>query len=200
MLLLSWIQVRLFGFYGKCYFQKAVFVNLSQRVWIIFRLNFKTFFWQYMLSLYLPLQILLSDVFLKESSIWFAILVVGLRIISPRPRHYEQTCLECLERVCSIVSGLLFSFPEKFAQGPTPSCWWDVCGPYFWHLQCFWNCRLWLAVLTVLTSGKDVRYGFEISREYRRLAFVFSPFVKLIWFCETAKLSKSVLSNFKRMT
>ena len=67
---LSWIQVRLFWiiwnkkdasrlfcvYYGICYFQKAVFVNLSC-VWIIFPLNFKTFFWWYMLSLYLPLQI-----------------------------------------------------------------------------------------------------------------------------------------------
>ena len=44
-----------FGFYGKCYFLKAEFVNLSQCVWITFRLNFKTFFWWYMLSLYLPL-------------------------------------------------------------------------------------------------------------------------------------------------
>ena len=67
---LPWIQVRLFWiiwnkedasglflrFYGKYYFQKAVFVNLSRRVCIIFRLNFKTFFWRYMVSLYLPLR------------------------------------------------------------------------------------------------------------------------------------------------
>ena len=45
------------------------------------------------------------------------------RITSPRPRHSEQ--------VGSIVSGLLFSLPEKFAQGPTRSCWRDICGPYF---------------------------------------------------------------------
>ena len=60
-----------------------------------------TFFWQYMLSLYLPLQILLSNVFPKEPSTWFVILVAGFRIILTRPRHSEQ--------VCSIVSGLLFS-------------------------------------------------------------------------------------------
>ena len=112
-----------FGFYGKCYFQKAVFLKLSWRVQIIFRLNFKTLFWRYMLSLYLPLQILLSNVFPKEPSRWFVILVAGLRIISSRLEHSEQ--------VYSVVSGLLFSFPEKFAQGPTQSCWRDACGPYF---------------------------------------------------------------------
>ena len=48
--------------------------------------------------------------------------------------------------------------------------------------------------------GKDGRYGFKISRKHRRLAFVFSLLVRLIWFCDTAKLSKSVLSNFKNYT
>ena len=108
----------------------------------------------------------LSNVFPKELSIWFVIFVAGLKIISPCPRYSEQ--------VCSIVVGLLFSFPEKFAQGPTQSCWWDVCGPYFWHLQCLWNCHLWLAVFTVLRSSKDGRYGFKIPRKHWRLAFVFS--------------------------
>ena len=142
-----------------------MFVNLSQRVWIIFRLNFKTFFWRCILSLYLPLQILLSKVFFKETSIWFAILVVGLRIISTGPRHSEQ--------VCSIVLGMLSSFPETFAEGTTQSRWRDVCGPYFWHLQCLWNCRLWLAVFTVFRLCKDGRYGFKISRKHRILAFAF---------------------------
>ena len=63
-----------------------------------------------MLSLYLPLQILLNSIFPKEPSIWFVNLVTDLRIISPHLRHSEQ--------VCSIVSSLLFSFTEKFAQGP----------------------------------------------------------------------------------
>ena len=36
--------------------------------------------------------------------------MAGFRIILPRPRHSQQ--------VCSIVSGLLFSFPEKFFPGP----------------------------------------------------------------------------------
>ena len=134
----------------------------SQCVWIIFCLNLKTFFWRYMVSLYLPRQILLSNIFPKES-IWFVVLATGLRIISPRPRHFEQ--------VWSIVSGLLFSFPEKFAQGPTRSCWQDVCGSYFWHLQCLWNFHLWLAVFRVLRSGKDGRYSFEISRKHQRLVY-----------------------------
>ena len=172
------------GFYGKWYFQKAVFANLSRRVWIIFRLNFKTFFWWYILSL----QILLNTVFPKEPSIWFVLLVACLRIISPCSKHSEQ--------VCSIVSGLQFSFPERFAQGPTRSFRRDVYDPYFWHLKCLWNCRLWLAVFTVLRLSQNSRYGFEISRKHRRLPFVYS----LFWFCETAKLSKSVLSNFKRIT
>ena len=181
-----------FRFYGKCYFQNAAFVNLSWRVSIIFSLNFKTFFWQYMLPLYLPLQILLSNVFPKELSIWFVILVTGLRIIPPLLRHSEQ--------VCSFVSGLLFSFPKKFTQWPTKLGWQDDCGPYFWHLQCLWNCCLWLTLFTVLRSGKDGRYGFKISWKHRRLTFVFSMLVRLIWFCETAKQSNSALSNCKRMT
>ena len=57
-----------------------------------------------------------------------------------------------------------------------------------------------MAVFTVLRSGKDGKHGFEISRKHRRLGFAFSVLVRLTWFCETAKLSKSVLSNFKRMT
>ena len=143
-----------------------MFVNLSWCVWIICHLNFKTFFWWYMLSLYLALQIFLSNIFPKKPSIWFVTLVAGLRIIWHCPRHSEQ--------ICSIVSGLLFSFPKKFAQWPTWSCWQDVCGPYFWYLQWLRNCCLWLAVFTVLRLGKDVRYGFKVSWKHWRLEFVFS--------------------------
>ena len=57
---------------------------------------FRHFFWRYMLSFYLLLQILLSKVFPKKHQC-FIILVTGLRIISPHPRHFEQ--------VCSIISG-----------------------------------------------------------------------------------------------
>ena len=71
---------------------KAVFVNLSWRAYIIFCLNSKTFFWRYMLSLYFPLQVLLSNDFPKEPLVWFVILVAGLRIISPCLRHSEQVC------------------------------------------------------------------------------------------------------------
>ena len=145
-----------------------------------------------MLSLCLSLQIFLSSVFLKETSTWFVILVAGLRIISAPPRHFEQ--------VCSIVSGLLFSFPDKFAQGRTQSCWREACSLYFWHLQCLWNCCLWLAVFTLLRSGKDGKYGFKISWKHRRLTYVFRVLVGLIWFCEAAKLSNFVLSNCKRIT
>ena len=135
----------------------------------------------------LPLQILLSTVFPKESSIWFVFLAADRRVISSRPSHSEQ--------VCSIVLDLLYSFPEKFTQEPTRSSWRDICGLYFWH---FANFHLWLAIFAVLRLGKDSRYGFKFSRKYRRLAFVYSLLVRLIWFCETAKLSKSVLSNFKK--
>ena len=62
-------------------FAKTVFVNLSQCVWVVFCLNFKTFFWQYMLSLYMPLQILLSNIFPKEPSPRFVTFVAGFRII-----------------------------------------------------------------------------------------------------------------------
>ena len=134
----------LFGLYGKFYFQKAVFGNLSRRVWIIFRLNFKTFFWRCMLSLYLALQILLSNVLPKEPSILFVTLMAGLRIIWKCPRNSEQ--------VYSIFIGLLFSFPKKFAQGPTRSSSQDVCGfifdicndheivPYDWVYSQYWGC------------------------------------------------------------
>ena len=87
------------------------------------------------------------------------ILVALFWIISPRLRHSEQ--------VYFTVSGLLFCFPKKLTQGPTRSCRWDVCGRYFWHLfgyfwhlQCLWNCRLWLSVFAVLSLDKDCRYGF----------------------------------------
>ena len=126
-------------------FPKSYISKFIMRARIIFHLNSKTFFWRYMLCLYLALQILLSNVFPKEPSIWFVTLVAGLRIIWQRPRHFEQ--------VRSFVSGLLFSFPKKFAQGPTWSCWRDVCVPYFWYLQWLWNCLLWLAVFTVLRFG-----------------------------------------------
>ena len=92
-------------------------------------------------------------------------------LASPRPRNSEQ--------VCFIVLGVLFSFLKKFAQGPTRSCWRDVCGPYFWHLQYLGNCRLWLAVFTVVRSVKEARYRFEVSRKHRRLLFLFS---QLGWF------------------
>ena len=108
----------------------------------------------------MPLQILLSEVFPKEQSKWFVILVAGLRIISSRPRHSEQ--------VCSIVLGLLFSFPDKFAQASTWSCCRDAYALYFIDLLCLWDCWLWLAVFTVLSSGKDGRYGFKISRKHWR--------------------------------
>ena len=96
-------------------------------------------------------------------------------------------------------SVLLLSFPKKFSQGPTRSCWRDACGTYLWHLQCLWNCCLWLTVFTLLRSDEDIKYGFQISRKHWRSVFVFSLLVKLIWFGEMAELSKSVLSNFKRM-
>ena len=112
---------------------------------------------------------------------------LALRIISLQSGHSEQ--------VCSIASGLMLSLSAKFAQGPTRSFWRDVCSPYFWQFQFSWNCLLILPVFTVLRLGKDGRYGFQIFRKYRRLAFAFSLLVRLIWFREIAKLSKFVLSR-----
>ena len=80
-------------------------------------------------------------------------------------------------------------FPQKVAQGLTRSCKWDDSSPYFWHLQCLLNYRLWLAVFTVLRLGKDGRYGFEISPKHWVLVFLFSLLVRLIWFCEMIKRS-----------
>ena len=65
----------------------------------LFEFFSKKYFWQYMLSRYLPLQILLSSVFPKETSIWFLILVAGLGIILPHPRHSEQVCFHCFRPV-----------------------------------------------------------------------------------------------------
>ena len=115
-----------------------MFVNLSWRVWTIFCFNVKIFFWSYTLSPYLPLQIFLSNVSTKKPSIWFVILAGGIRNFSPHPTHSEQ--------VCSIVWGLLFSFPEKSAQGSTWLCLQDNCGPYFCHflkLSLMNNCNYW---------------------------------------------------------
>ena len=152
----------IFWFYDKYFFlQKTVFGLFF--VWILRHFSADKCF---------PFTILTNKVFPKEPSISFVILVAGLKIILPRPRHSEQ--------VCSIVSGLPFSFPDKFAQGHTRWCWRDVRGPYFLHLQCLWNCRLWLPVFTILRSSRDSRYGFEISRTHRRLAFVVSLLVRLI--------------------
>ena len=100
---------------------------------------------------------------------------------------------ELSHQVYSIVLGLLFSFLEKYVQGPTRSCWRDVCGPYFWHLQCLWNCRLWLAVFIVF-RWQIWRWNFS---ETSKISICFS-LLGLIWLCHTAKLSKSALSNFKK--
>ena len=74
-------------------------VNLSQCVQIVFRLNFKTFFWQYILSFYLPLQILLSKVFPKEPTKWFVILMAGFRIISLRNEAFWTSIVYCFKPV-----------------------------------------------------------------------------------------------------
>ena len=156
-----------------------MFVNLSWHVWIIFCLNFKTFFWRYILSLYFPFQILLN-VFPKEPSIWY-----HTRSILNKYAPLFQACCSVFAR--NLLKGLLNHAGE-------------MSGCYFWHVQQLWNYCLWLAVLTVLRSGKDERYGFEVSWKHWRLEFVFSLLGRFIWFCKTAKLSKSVLSNFKRIT
>ena len=117
-----------------------------------------------MLSLYLHLQILLSKVFPKELSIWFVTLVAGLRIISPHPRHSEQVIP--LFQACYSVSprNLVNDLLNRAGELPVVLIF-DICN---------WNCCLWLAVFTVLRSGKHCRYGFKISWKHRRLAFIFS--------------------------
>ena len=78
---------------------------LSWRVCIIFHLNFKTFFLAiYAFSLLAPSNPSKKD-FPQETSICFVILMPGLRIISPRPRHSEE--------ICSIVSGRCSVFPRN---------------------------------------------------------------------------------------
>ena len=160
-----------------------LFVNSSWRVWIIFRMNFELFFWRYMLSLYLHLHILPSNVFPKKPSIWFVIMVADHRIISPRPRHSEE--------VFSMVAGLLFSFPNKFAQDLVDRAGelslvliYDICNVYDWLYSQYCG----------RVKMVDMAPKFLGNIEDWRLL------VRVIWFCETAKLSKFVLSNFQRMT
>ena len=142
-----------------------------------------------MLSLYSPFQILLNNVFPKESSIWFVVLVVDLKSIY---ETFWTSMLYCFRP--------LVQFSQEIAQRSTQPGWWNACCLYFWHLKCLRNCWLWLAVFTVLRSGKDGFIDFKISGKHRKLALVFSLLVRLIWFCETAKLSNFVFSNNKRMT
>ena len=71
---------------------------------------------------------------------------------------------------------------------------------FFWHLQCIWNCCLWLTVLTRCKSVKIINTASKFLRTIEDWHFVFSLLVRLIWVCETVKLSKSVLLNSKRIT
>ena len=115
-------------------------------------------------------------------------MAAGVRIISPLSRHSKK--------VCSIASGLLFSFSEKFAQKPTRSCWlevvliFNICNVYEifalnWLYSHYWG-RVNMVGMASKFLGNIKNWCF------------FSLLVRLIWFCETAKLYKSALSNFKK--
>ena len=106
-------------------------------------------------------------------------------LASPRLRHSEQ--------VCSIVSGELFSFLEKFAQDLL-----DRAGEMF-VVFVFDICNVYEIVAYDWLYSQYWDQVKMLDMKHRRLVFDFSLLVRLIWFCEMAKLSKSVLSNFKRM-
>ena len=151
-------------------------------VWIL-----RNFFGDICFILTSPFRSFLSNVFPKEPSIWFANLVADLRIISLRLRHSEQ--------VCSIVSSLLFSFPRNLLKDLLDRAGeicvvliFDIWNNYDWlYSQCWGWVKMINMALIFLGNIKD--WGLFLSLFWR-----------LIWFCETAKLSKSVLSNFKRMS
>ena len=150
-----------FHFWAKWIILQHLLVNLSRCVWIIFRLNFKTFFWWYMLSPYLSL-ILLSNAFPKEPSIydlqfwWLASELSHLR-------HSEQ--------VCSIVSGLLFSFCSRTYSIVMARC---LCSLYLKFVM-FMILLLMIACIRTIGVGcKDGRYDLKISGKHQRLVFVFS--------------------------
>ena len=110
-------------------------------------------------------------------------MVADHRIISPRPRHSEE--------VFSMVAGLLFSFPNKFAQDLVDRAGevslvliYDICNVYDWLYSQYCG----------RVKMVDMAPKFLGNIEDWRLL------VRVIWFCETAKLSKFVLSNFQRMT
>ena len=165
-----------------------MFVNLSWNAWIIFRLSFNIFFWWYVLSLYLNLQILLSTVF-------------------PRSYQYYLYCWWLASELSHPARGILNKYAPLFQTCYTVSLrnllkdLLDCLARCMWSLfLTFANFCLWLAVFAVLRLSEDGRYGFKFSWKHQCLAFVFSLLVRLIRFCEMAKLSKSLLSNFNRMT
>ena len=74
-----------------------MFVNLSWRVWIIFRLNFKKFLWRYMLALCLPLLFLLNKVFSKKTSMMICNFGGWHRIYLTTPKAFWTSMLHCFK-------------------------------------------------------------------------------------------------------
>ena len=111
-----------------------------------------------MLSPYLSFQILLRNVFPKEPKIWFEILVAVLRIILPEVvstsiLHCFRTAVQLSREIWSRTSSVVLT-----------RC---MCS-LFLTFALIIKLSLWFAVFTVLSSGKDGRYGFKISRKHRR--------------------------------
>ena len=111
-----------------------------------------------MLSPYLSFQILLRNVFPKEPKIWFEILVAGLRIILPEAvstsiLHCFRTAVQLSREIWSRTSSVVLT-----------RC---LCSLFLTFAMII-KLSLWFAVFTVLSSGKDGRYGFKISRKHWR--------------------------------
>ena len=154
-------QVFMVSFLSEMNYFATLAGKFIAAVWIIFSLNFKTFFWRYMLSPYLSL-ILLSNVFPKEPSIydlqfwWLA---------------SELSHLGHSEQVCSIVSGLLFSFCSRTYSIDMARCLWSL----YLTFVMFMILLLMIACIHNIVVGcKDGRYDFKISGKHQRLVFVFS--------------------------
>ena len=77
------------------------------------------------------------------------------------------------EQVCTIVSGLLFSFPENLLKDLV-----DRAGEMSVLILTFaMFMKLWLmigCIHNIVIGFKNGRYGFEIPRKHGRLVFVFS--------------------------
>ena len=78
------------------------------------------------------------ELWVTSLELWIQVLMFLIIWINFRgwPQNYLTTPEAFWTSMLHCFRPDIFNFPEKFAQEPTRSCWRDVCGLYFWHLQC----------------------------------------------------------------